>query len=134
MSLQSSCSDIRQLVTQIEELEYAHPPDMSQGFYSPHTRTARAEALFVFLNQSQRAPELFDALSQKTRESRDDIRIKRAAAANSVCPALQLPDEILRLVFLLHDPEDDGPLPAARACWMQVYRVWRSTTLGYSRI
>ncbi|KAF8305662.1 hypothetical protein DL93DRAFT_2172485 [Clavulina sp. PMI_390] len=133
--LQSFCSDVRVLVDQLERLGETALSAATQQAYSPHTRAKRAEAVSSSLGHSEQLLQLLSSLLNKTQSLHDSLRLEHAVAANSVCPVLQIPDELLRMIFHFHaqdhELDDSDPHPA----WlMQVCRRWRATALVCPRL
>ncbi|KAF8305654.1 hypothetical protein DL93DRAFT_2089317 [Clavulina sp. PMI_390] len=127
MGLQFFCSNVRGLVDQLERLGETGLSALNQKRFSPHTRLRRAEAVSNSLSHSERLLMLVSELLKQTQSLHDSLRVEQAVAANSVCPVLQMPDEILRMIFLICAAEEDHhPRPA----WLvQVCRQWRSNAL-----
>ncbi|KAF8305652.1 hypothetical protein DL93DRAFT_301727 [Clavulina sp. PMI_390] len=121
------CSDVRKTAEQLENLGDTGLSNLNLQPISPHTRVQRASAISSSLSHSEQSLELLRQLLKKTQSLHDSLRLEYAVSANSVCPALQLPDEILRMVFLFYIEDEDND---SRPTWLlEVCHRWRATAL-----
>ncbi|KAF8305653.1 hypothetical protein DL93DRAFT_301306 [Clavulina sp. PMI_390] len=132
MGLQSFCSDARDLLTQLESLGEPRLSQLTQQSFSPHTRTNRAKTISGSLNHSRQLLELLGDLLKKTQSLQDSFHVEHVAAVNSVCPVLQLPDEVLRMIFVFFAEDEENRLFPT---WLtKVCRRWRVTALGCAEL
>ncbi|KAF8305651.1 hypothetical protein DL93DRAFT_2089314 [Clavulina sp. PMI_390] len=128
MSLAQFCADIRRLLDQLEGLGGEEVPNSknAQQLFSPHTRADRAKESVKALRYSEQSLDLLSGILKKTQSFHHSVRLEYALISNSVCPALQLPDEVLRVIFLYYAADEKERQRIA--CLMLVCRQWTATT------
>ncbi|KAF8305663.1 hypothetical protein DL93DRAFT_304175 [Clavulina sp. PMI_390] len=127
MDFHSVCSDIGQLVDRLKCLGGPHLSPFTQQPFFPHTRAARAHACSDSLIHSEQVLGLLDGVLGKTQSLRDCVRLEHAVATNSICPALQIPDEIQQMIFLISIADEESGQSAHSL--ITVCRRWRAIAL-----
>ncbi|KAF8303254.1 hypothetical protein DL93DRAFT_454581 [Clavulina sp. PMI_390] len=103
MRLQLFASELHSLADCIARNENPDLRAANSTFFSPHTRIERTRTSAQDLRKSESVLQSLEEILAKTRRLYDSVRLEHAQLANSLCPALQLPEDILRLIFLLCD-------------------------------
>ncbi|KAF8305670.1 hypothetical protein DL93DRAFT_304348 [Clavulina sp. PMI_390] len=130
MNLDSFCSSLRSVADQLETVGDPHLPTVIPQIFSPHTRIERAKTISHNLRQAERILESLEEHLTQTELYRDSLRSEYARAVNSICPALQLPEEVLRLIFTFHaDDEHLKDFFLTHVC-----RQWRATASACPRL
>ncbi|KAF8305669.1 hypothetical protein DL93DRAFT_304360 [Clavulina sp. PMI_390] len=126
MEFSSFLSSLRSVTDQLDKVGDPQLSTVVPQTFSPHTRIDRAKASSQSLSQTQQIlKSLGDHLIQ-TELFRDSLRLEYARAINSLCPALQLPEEVLRAVFIFR-AEDEHPNDMFL---IHICRQWRATALA----